>query len=413
MKAFKIKEFEVQGFKCGPDYIDPIFHEKVVGSKSVNLDGVFQDRSEMRALFQQYQEPNTVSVVEGVMGLFDGSSGRENSTADIAITLGIPTILVVDASAMAHSVAPLVLGFKNFDPNLQIAGVILNKVGGEGHYKMLKKALDAIDVPCFGWLPYNVLLQIPERHLGLDFSKAFFDISEANFQALTANLNLDLILENTRFKPYQNAAVEQKTEIKSDLPICAIAQDEAFSFLYTENLNRIREKYQLKFISPLRDTEIPKNTELLYFPGGYPELHLEHLSQNLSFIKSVQQFAQNGGRTFGECGGFMYMGAAIIGKDGDSFPMLNIFPTTTNFQNPKMHLGYRELQLKEGSIKGHEFHFSRLQNVPATDGKVNHLNSDANSPFFQEKACLGSYCHFYFGSPSAFELFLSLWTEKK
>ncbi|MFT5337695.1 MAG: cobyrinic acid a,c-diamide synthase [Luteibaculaceae bacterium] len=413
MKAFKTQGLKVHGFKCGPDYIDPIFHEKMVGAKSVNLDGVFQEQGEMQSLFQQYQVPNSVSIVEGVMGLFDGSEGRKNSTADIAITLDIPVILVVDASAMAHSVAPLVAGFKNYDPKLKFAGVILNKVGSEGHYRMLKSALDSIEVPCFGWFPDSPLLQIPERHLGLDFSHEIFETSETNVENLTEHLDLDLILDTTKSKNTANQALIHPENEKKELPICSIAQDEAFSFLYAQNLNQLRGKYQLVFISPLRDSAIPTNTQLLYFPGGYPELHLEALSNNTEFIKSVQQFAQNGGEVFGECGGFMYMGAAIIGTDGRSYPMLNIFSSITNFQHPKMHLGYRELHLKTGVLKGHEFHFSRLQNEPETDLRVKHQNSIHNSPFYLSNGCIGSFCHFYFGSHSSFPLFLSLWSDRK
>lgn len=408
IKVLCRKGFRVQPFKCGPDYIDPMHHKKVAGVSSYNLDLWMASTDHVTKLFNQKMKLAEVGVIEGVMGLFDGANKDKGSSADVARLLHLPVILVVDASSTAYSIAPLLYGFKNFDPTINLAGVIFNKTGSERHLQFLKEAADDVGVPVFGHLPRDKRLMIESRHLGLH-------LPGENKNADLVNIVADLIETNLDLPQLREACrvevSEPKNEVAAKKPAqkitTAMAFDEAFNFSYQANIDALKELGEVRFFSPLHDSEIPE-ADWIWFPGGYPELFAGELTDNHSIRNEIKAKIEAGTPVLAECGGMMYLGKEIISKDGQHFEMVGAFDFSTSFENMKLHLGYRTIKLDELTLKGHEFHFSSLENDHSTiQYKVFAANGKpVNMPVFQYKNCMASYMHNYFGeAESLLQLF--------
>ncbi len=352
LRAFS-RTTAIRAAKSGPDYIDPRFHEAACGQPCLNLDAWAMTQDRIRSL----ASGQTPLIIEGAMGLFDGAPpDGKGATADLARILNLPVILVIDAAKMAGSVAPLANGFINHDPSVRIAGVILNNVGSPRHEGMLRNALK--DIPVLGAIPRTPGLTQPSRHLGLVQAQERPDLDACLNQAadlISQSVDLDALQRlHTDPLPADDAPIRQPPAQR-----IAIAQDAAFAFSYPHILNDWHDAgAELQFFSPLRNEAAPQ-ADLIYLPGGYPELHAARLAANATFMDSLRN---SSAQIYGECGGYMTLGETLTDADGITHKMAGLLPLDTSFATRKLHLGYRNLQGKVGPFAGnwtgHEFHYA-------------------------------------------------------
>jgi cobyrinic acid a,c-diamide synthase len=395
MAALKRRGLIVQPFKVGPDFIDPGHHTRVCGRSSTNLDGWMLPAARNRALFHHHAASADISIVEGVMGLFDGvgrSAGvgaATGSTAEMACLLGLPIVLVVDASKMAASAAALVHGFATFDPAVRVAGVIFNHVGSANHYRLLQEALVGVDgVSALGYLPRDATLRLPERYLGLVTAdeEALSDGAMAHLaELIERHVDLDRLLEIAASAsviapeaPGQQQdpgalapppAIARSAAARRPVARIGVARDRAFCFYYEDNLEALRAAgAEIVTFSPLQDAQLPANLDALYFGGGYPELFADALGANHAMRQSVASFIASDGMVYAECGGLMYLSQAIRTRQGRAWPMVGALPLTVEMTDRSQRFGYVEVTLTRDSVigpagtvaRGHSFHYSRL-----------------------------------------------------
>jgi cobyrinic acid a,c-diamide synthase len=411
MAAFHRRGLRVQGFKVGPDFIDPTFHQAATGRPSHNVDGWMLSRETNLAMFARATEDADVAVIEGVMGLFDGknSPSLSGTTAEMAIWLDAAVVLVLDAAAMAGSAAAVVHGFDTLIPDFPLAAVICNKVASAKHYGYLRDAIVARCSPApIGYLPRDVNFAMPERHLGLHL--AHEALTEERLDALAAwiesNLDLDLLLE-LGSRPNSAAACLPDLKRTPERARIGIARDAAFCFYYHDNLEVLRSQgAELIDFSPIADRALPPDLDGLYLGGGYPELHAEALSANESMRAAIVEFAAQGAPVYAECGGFMYLMRAIVDAEARNWPMAGIFSTSARMQKRLAKLGYIEVESCEAdawlqpgeSARGHEFRYSTMDPMPETIGRVYRDPADG----YRVQSVVGSYIHLHFLSNSKF-----------
>ncbi len=362
LRALKNRGVGVVSAKAGPDYIDPGFHAAATGRPCINLDYWAMGESAVQALAQLQAADSDLLVVEGVMGLFDGPQGAKGSTADLTEALGLPVLLVVDAAKQGQSVAALVEGFRSFQPGVDLAGVILNRVSSDRHEAILREALAGTGVPVLGALRHIDSLAIPSRHLGLVQAQENQQL-EALIETATSRVAretfLDKILESAA--PLANQAIDPPKVLFPLAQSIAIAHDEAFSFAYSHIFQSWqRQGAELRFFSPLAD-EAPPRADAIFLPGGYPELHAGKLAANDHFLGGLRAFK---GLIYGECGGYMVLGDGLIDANGQRHAMAGLLSLTTSFAKRRLHLGYRQLKPIAGPwnapLRGHEFHYSTI-----------------------------------------------------
>ena len=355
LRAFARRGIAVRGAKSGPDYIDPQFHAAACGTTCYNLDAWAMSADQISALADQPE----FQIIEGAMGLFDGAPpDGKGASADLARLLDLPVVLVVDAAAMSQSIAPLVKGFACHDPQVRIAGVILNKVGSDRHERLLRQALAATGLPVFGALRRLPAIARPSRHLGLVQAGEMPDLEVFLDHAATEvsqSLDLDALLALAAKPP----TFASPTPSQSPQRI-ALASDAAFSFRYAhQNAHLLALGCELVPFSPLADDPIPTADRVL-LPGGYPELHAARLASTARFLNSLRE-AAGSAPIVGECGGYMVLGEALTDASGETHKLAGLLPLHTSFAKRKLHLGYRILRNRltgEAGIKAHEFHYA-------------------------------------------------------
>ncbi|MRN55873.1 cobyrinate a,c-diamide synthase [Paenibacillus monticola] len=378
MRAFAQRGLKVQGFKCGPDYIDPTYHAAVTGCPSHNLDSWMTSNDYLMDHFVQASEAADLSIIEGVMGLYDGKEplGLTGSTAEIAILTDSPVLLVVDVRSMGRSAAAIVLGFQQLEPRVRIAAVIVNRCGSASHYETVKAAIEeSCGIPVIGWLLRDNSLSIPERHLGLLPAIERGELEPLfNYAAerVAEGTDLDRLMAIAQAAtPLQNPPVElgllgQSIPIDTS-PVIAVARDAAFNFYYTDNLELlVRAGARLIEFSPLRGEGVPEQADGLYLGGGFPEEFASVISRNLAFMEDLRAAADNGMPLYAECGGYMVLARSLTDRAGRQHEMAGIIPAHTVMLERRAALGYREvtarednLLLKQGEgLRGHEFHYS-------------------------------------------------------
>ncbi|WP_299778801.1 cobyrinate a,c-diamide synthase [uncultured Formosa sp.] len=400
LRVLKRKTKAVQPFKVGPDYIDTKFHQLACGQTGVNLDLFMMSQEDINNNLNFYGKDSQVNCIEGVMGLFDGAQKDKGSTAEMAKKLETPVLLVIDAKAVAYSVAPLIQGFVNFDAEVKVMGVVFNRVGSERHYTMLQEACEDIGVQCFGYLSNLKNIEIPSRHLGLNIQEIEkFDILiDEIADALETTMDWKAILEASKDVVCIPISSEEKNlteKIKF-----AVAKDEAFNFIYPQNITAMEQLGIVQFFSPIHDTEIP-DCDFIYFPGGYPEVYLKELSSNKEMLASIKTFAENDGEIYAECGGMMYLGKSIISEDNEPFEMVNYFDFESTIADKKLHLGYRTSTINEHIFKGHEFHYSSLIHDNETTSNATITNAVGvctSTKIYKKQNVMASYVHHYFGT---------------
>ena len=406
-------------FKVGPDFIDPGHHTKIAGRTSFNLDSWMLSREYNTGIFKEKTKNADIAVVEGVMGLFDGYDGlsEAGSTAQMAKWLNLPVVLIVNAKGAARSVAAIVQGFENFDRDLKFAGVIFTKTGSLRHYEYLKAAVEqTCRTKCLGFMPKNETIVMPERHLGLVTADEL-DIGETHVSTLVSMVeeyvDMEGLIANLDSLDIHGNPLPGTAKVsRGPGPVIAVARDRAFCFYYQDNLELLK-KFGAKIVefSPLNDDRLPKNIDGIYFGGGYPEVFAGVLSQKTGLLKEIREKSRSGMPIYGECGGFMFLCKALSGMDeAKKYPMSGCFDFTVQMSKRLRSLGYREITLKQDTIigkkgdviRGHEFHYSSLENPDKDIPNVYHVTSRAGQDIslkgFQVSNTLGSYLHIHFGS---------------
>lgn len=413
MAAFTRRGLRVQPFKIGPDFIDPGFHQVACGRVSRNLDGWMLSHDTNLELFARAAADADLAIIEGAMGLFDGrsASAEEGSTAEMAKWLGAPVLLVADASAMARSAAALVHGFETFDPALDLAGVLFNRVGGAPHADLLRESVAAYcrSTP-LGFLPRSETIAMPSRHLGLVLaSEALTPECMAELVAWVENhIDLDAILALARERStaLDVSAALRARHSEANVRI-AVARDAAFCFYYQDNLDLLTEAgAELVEFSPITDRELPADVCGLYLGGGYPELHAAKLLENPPMLDAIGHIVRAGAPVYAECGGFMYLTEAIVDADRREHPMAGVFPTRARMQSRLAALGYIQpeladdaLWLRPGEIlRGHQFRYSAIDPMPSEICRA--YRSPAEG--YRVHSVLGSYIHLHFLSCPGF-----------
>jgi cobyrinic acid a,c-diamide synthase len=362
----------VQSFKVGPDYIDPMFHNRLTGRSCRNLDPILTSEAYVQDCFSRHSQGASYSLIEGVMGLFDGAGGtHQGSTATIARLLDVPVVLVIDCGRLSGSVAAIVQGYRSFDPHLKFAGVILNRIGSERHRYFLTEALRPLGIPILGVLPRQAEITIPDRHLGLipaqelpHLEQIFDRLAQLGRESLDWSQLLPLLAT-----PANRISAKRVTPVTPPSPIrLAIARDPAFNFYYPDNLDLLQDGgAQLCDWSPLTDPHLPEGVQGLYLGGGFPEVFAEGLAQNQAARMAVRQAIATGMPVYAECGGLMYLGETLVDFVGAPWPMVGVLPFKTEM-SPTLTLGYRQAKVLPRSpfltpdtvVWGHEFHRSRL-----------------------------------------------------
>ena len=386
--------YRVQPFKCGPDYIDTKFHEKVCGRPSINLDTFMATPEHVRQLFERYGADADVCIVEAMMGLFDGYDKERGSSYEIARILDLPIVLVVDAKSAAYSMAALLQGFLRFRNDVHFAGVIFNKVGSEKHYAMLRQVCDEQQIACLGYLPKSAALEQDSRYLGLDFSQEAE--SRQLLQLLKEHVDISSLRENN--SPREGMFQSQGGKISvpgREYCVSRAFNEESFSFVYQETIDAFPNSL---VFNPEKDVPCLADADLLYLPGGYPEKHAEALSRNEACRKAIRDYAERGGRIVAECGGMMYLCESILTDEGE-YPMCGVLPYKITARKADRHLslGYRRFTLDGKEYRGHEFHYSQFLGAtpPSAVQVYNAKGEPVATPVFKYKNVLASYTHLY------------------
>ena len=385
LNVLKKRGLNIVSFKTGPDYIDPLFHKNVLGVKSHNLDTFFTGKEKTLELFNEASDGADIAVMEGVMGLYDGLGGvlMEGSSYDLAAVTDTPVILIVNAKGMGKSVAALIKGFLSYDDKKLIKGVILNRTS-KSFYSIIKEEIEKeLGIRVLGFMPDKKEVSLSSRHLGLvtpDEVESINEIIDILSKNLEENVDVDAVLKVAGEAPDEIlgvatgvASVETSGENvvlttnaeTSNKPVIAISKDEAFCFLYEENVNELKKAgAEIKYFSPLHDKSLPNDADAVILVGGYPEEYLKILSDNESMMMSVKEAADKGMPVVAECGGFMYLHKIIKDKDGSEYKGVGIIDGECYYTGHLVRFGYVEIKEKKfnflesnGMIKGHEFHY--------------------------------------------------------
>lgn len=415
LKALKNRNLNVTAFKCGPDYIDPMFHKKVIQTPSKNLDTFFTDKETTKYLFMKTAKNYDISVIEGVMGYYDGVGGisDQGSAYDLAKTLDLPVLLVINGKGMSLSIVAIIKGFLEFREDSHIKGVILNQVS-ESIYIELKKVIEEeLNIKVFGFVPRVEELIIESRHLGLVIPDEIVEIEEKIEKLavlLEKTLDLDEIIKIANLTTSLKSDDIKIPKLKGR-PTIAVARDEAFCFYYEDNIELMIEMgANIIEFSPIHDSTLPKNINGLLLGGGYPELYAKQLSENKPMIQEIKNYIQSNGSILAECGGFMYLHHTMEDNQGQEYTMVGAIDGKVYKTNKLGRFGYIELSPNDNDalismdevVKGHEFHYwdstncgeSYTAKKPLRNREWNCIHGDGNK-------CVG-FPHFYYYSNPTF-----------
>ena len=387
---------KVRVFKTGPDFLDPMILERASGQPVYQLDlWMVGERDSQALLYQAAQEADLI-LIEGVMGLFDGTP----SSADLAALFGVPVLALINAHAMAQTFGAVAYGLAHYRPGLPFAGVLANRVAGPGHADLLAESLPP-DLRYFGWLPRDAEIALPDRHLGLVQAAEIIDL-ETRLESIAARVARTELAKLPPPVSFPGTTLEPPAQLLKGVRI-GIARDTAFAFLYPANLDTLRALgAELAFFSPLADTELPM-VDSIYLPGGYPELHLDTLANNASMRESLRRHHQAGKPLYAECGGLLYTVESLADKEGHRAPMLGLLPGHAALQSKLAGLGMQAVELPEGELRGHTFHHSRLETPlePLAHGR-RQRDGRSGEAVYRAGRLTASYLHLYFaGNPAA------------
>ena len=432
MGALGQRGLRVQAFKVGPDYIDPMYHARTTGRPARNLDSWLLPGPTLRALFARAVADADVAVVEGVMGLYDGRHGGSDagSTAEVARLLDLPVLLVLDASRQGRSAAATALGFRALDPRLRLIGVVLNRVGSAAHETTLRAAIEELaGLPVLGAIRRSDALAVPERYLGLvppaeqDMVGRYLDAAAA---LVGEAVDLDRLLRladcpapsaaDAGAVPTLSGVLRDERPRAGAAPRArlAVARDRAFGFYYADALDLLAAMgLELCAFSPLHDPVPPPDTHGLYLGGGFPELFAAELAANRPLLATLRAMIARGLPVYAECGGLMYLAERLVDREGRAHALVGAVPATVTMRDARLHLGYRTaralrdtLLLPAGAeVRGHEFHYSRVQYAPAAPHAYAFVGTDRQEGYARGNV-LASYLHLHLaGAPALAERF--------
>ncbi|NEQ70164.1 MAG: cobyrinate a,c-diamide synthase [Symploca sp. SIO2D2] len=455
LSSLSRKHNHVQSFKVGPDYIDPMFHQRVTGRPCRNLDPVLTSEDYIQECFARHLQEVDYALIEGVMGLFDGASGTDDfaSTAHIARLLYLPVLLVLDCSRLSRSVAAIAHGYQSFDPRVKLAGLVLNRVGSDRHLEFLQDALKPLQLPILGVMRRQDHITIPDRHLGLVPTAEISELDELidrlahlgdscfdweqllpllspSYQLLGISSPVEHLYSGGNKAEGRGQKAEGKDQVRqvegnnnflSRLDITtskllvtndsclriAVARDRAFSFYYQDNLDILQQLgAELVFWSPLTDKTLPEGVQGLYFGGGFPEIFAQQLAENTNLLQTLRKVITLGMPTYAECGGLMYLCEQIIDFEHQSWSMVGVLPTTT-VMGKRLTLGYRQATALQASpllaagatVWGHEFHRSQLTVMPEKPlfEIRGYRQSQGNFEGWRRHQLHASYVHLHWG----------------
>ncbi|MBM7854346.1 cobyrinic acid a,c-diamide synthase [Desulfohalotomaculum tongense] len=424
MAALRRRGLSVQPFKVGPDYIDPGLHRVAAGCYSHNLDSWLCPEPELKTTFARYCAGAQVAVVEGVMGLYDGMryQGELASTAQISKITGTPVVLVVSARGVGRSLAAMVKGYLEFDPKVNMIGVVVNQAGSRSHAELLRHSIEEeLGVPVLGVLARHGQLEIPGRHLGLMPASEMPGLPgrlEQLAGIVDEEIDIDRLLSLAGKAPPLDCELPGCDPVVRDVTI-AVAMDEAFNFYYQDSLHYLKELGAgLVYFSPLNDTALPQPVNGIILGGGFPEVFLPRLSANRAMRTELKSMARRGVPIYAECGGFMYLCSDIYGMDGISYPGVGLVPGTVKMQNSLSALGYVTGKLQKNCllgragdlIKGHEFHWSTVSGLSpghAAYSLQGGRGQDGRRDGYTLGNLFASYVHIHWrGNPGAARNFL-------
>jgi cobyrinic acid a,c-diamide synthase len=411
--ALRRRQLAVQGFKVGPDYIDPTYHALASGRPGRNLDAFLSGPDLITPLVRHGVGDADIAVIEGVMGLFDGASGRGElaSTGHVAKLLRAPVLLVVDAASMARSAAAIVHGYRTFDPDIDVAGVIFNKVGSDHHEELLREAVAPLGIPVLGALRRDDRVAAPERHLGLvpagEREARTVAALDALADAAERHVDLDGVLALARAAPQLDGPA-WSPEPEADAPAAtpariAIARGPAFAFHYTENLELLEAAgAELLAFDPLADERLPEGADALVLAGGFPEVFVSELEANAALRRDVVAFAASGCPVLAECGGLLFLCRELDGRE-----MCGVLPASARMAG-RLSLGYREATAATSTpwidagqrVRGHEFHYSAVEPVhdPTAAAWALAARGQVRAEGFVAGAVQASYLHVHWAA---------------
>ena len=388
---------------------------EIVNNYNIDIGKVYVT-TEDEEWYNKYGDGADVCVTEGVMGLFDGYQRMQGSSAEIARLLNIPVVLIVSARSTAYSVAPLIYGFKHFNPAVKIAGIVFNQVSSPSHFAYLREACVDAGVECLGYLPMTEGLKIPSRHLGLTLTakRSMNTLIEQAAELVGKYVDLDKLLSicHRNFPCRYTLPYSSETGVESFTPSAkkmkiAIARDPAFNFIYRENIDRLSALGSITYFSPVYGSDLP-DADLVYLPGGYPELFARQLHRRKKLMEALRTYAEEGGKILAECGGMMFLTRSLTARQGGTaYAMTGILPLDCTMVGARLHLGYRRIEYKGMELRGHEFHYSNVvapDAMPSVAKQFTARGMEVSTPLYRYKNVIAGYTHLYWGETDILKL---------
>lgn len=410
---------KVQSYKCGPDFMDVQHLSIASDNECINLDLWMATHTHIQHLYNVYGERADVCITEGNGGLFDGYRRMQGSSAEVSGLLNLPVILLINARAAGYSIAPLIYGYKHFYAGVHITGIIFNQVSSPAHYAILKEACSDAGVDCLGYLPIMEGAKLFPKHSAISQSNRDTLDELADQVALqiekTVDVNRMLNRCNRNFPCPYTLPYSSDTEFDSPiLPLrkikIAVARDPAFCFTYRENMARLAKIGEIIYFSPLYSSQLPE-ADLIYLPGGYPELFARQLHRRRVMMESLKEYAEKGGKILAESGGLVLLGRTLKSKEnGTAYPMCNILPIDFVMPStPRLYSGYRKTSVGGMDLKGYEFRYSTIQqddtaSICQTMLITNMKGTEKILPFYRYKNVIASYAHWYWGDKDLMKL---------
>ena len=419
--ALKNRGMKVQSYKCRPDFIDSQYLSIAADKESVNLDAWMSSSTHIQHIYNRYGEQADACIIEGSAALFDGYRRMQGSSAEIAGILNLPVILLVNARMAGYSVAPLLYGYKHFYSGVHIAGVIFNQVSSPAHYAYLREACSDTGLDCLGYLPVMEEVKLSSKHNAISLANRRTLAEQASIVASQIEKSIDInrMLNrcNRNFPcqytlPYYSDAEDDMHAFPLRKMKIAIARDPAFNFTYRENITRLSQLGEIIHFSPLYGYELPE-ADLIYIPGGYPELFARQLHRRRKMMESLKEYAEAGGKILAECGGLVFLGRTLKSKEnGTAYPMSNILPIDFSMPSvPKLVSGYRKMSYHDTEFRGYEFHYSTISQDDTPDtcriaSTTNQKGSENMASLYRYKNVIASYTHWYWGEKDLLKLWL-------
>ena len=415
ISVLRRRGMKLQPYKCGPEITDAQLLTLSADNETINLDAWLTTSTHIQHTYNKYGEKADACIIDGNGALFDGYKRMQGSSAEIAQLLNVPVVLLINARIAGYSIASIIYGFKHFHPQVKIVGAIFNQITSSAHYTYLKEACLDAGVDCLGYLPFNAEYKLPSKHSSITLTTKRTLDTQINLVAddieKYVNINRLLMSCNRNFPCQYSLPYSSDIETEIAIPTSkrikiAIARDPAFNFIYKENIARLSLHGTISYFSPVYGSELPE-ADLIYLPGGYPELFARQLHRRRKIMEALKEYAEKGGKIFAECGGMVFLGRSLTAKEGGTaYQMCDILPLDFT-TNSKLNSGYRKLTYNGMELKGYEFHYSTAATtdnslIPTQATNLKGINVDL--PLYRYKNVIASYGHWYWGDKDLLDL---------